>query len=420
MLTAIIIFAVTYLLIITEKVPNSIAAMLGAFFIIIFRIISEEEAIHYIDFSTIGLLTGMMMMIVILKKTGIFEYIAIKSLKKTKGSPTKILISISVITAILSALLDNVTTVLIIVPITFAIAETIRINPMPFLIAEILFSNIGGAATLIGDPPNIMIAGATTLTFTDFLTNNLPVVLIISFVTLYLLKIIYHKELIPNEGAEERISFFDEAKTIKDKKFLIKSIGVFGIVILGFITHELHAAEVATLALWGGFTMLLVTGIDPHEALRDVEWPTLFFFIGLFILVGALEHTHVILLLTNKLLVITHGAKTLLTILLLWISALSTTVLNSIPYTATMIPVIKTISSQTGIDSQPLWWALSLGACLGGNGTIIGASANIIVAGFANKNGNPISFKEFATIGFPLMILSIVIATIYIYIRYLV
>jgi len=420
MLTAIVIFAVTYFFIIMEKIPNSVSAMLGAFFIVLFRILSQEQAIHYVDFSTIGLLTGMMMIVAIMKKTGIFEYIAIKSLKSTRGDPTKMLISMAWITAVLSAILDNVTTVLILAPITFAIADTVKMNPMPLLITQILFSNIGGAATLIGDPPNIMIGGATHLTFMDFIVNNTPIVILVSFVTLALLKIIYKKELVPLEGAEQKISYFDENKAINNKNFLIKTLVIFAIVIFGFTTHSIHGIEVATLALWGGFTMLLFTGIEPDEILKEVEWSTLFFFIGLFIIVGGLEQTNAVYYFSQQLISLTGGAITGLSLSILWLSALATTIINSIPYTATMIKVIHSIATESGMDVEPLWWALSLGACFGGNGTIIGASANLIVAGFARKNNVIISFKDYFKIGFPLMILSVVMSTVYIYVRYLI
>jgi len=420
MLIAIIVFVVAYILIISEKIPNSITAILGAFAVILFGILTQDQAIHFIDFGTIGLLTGMMLIVSVLKRTGIFEYIAIKALKSTAGNPSKILISLSIITALLSALLDNVTTVLILVPITFAIADTIKLNPMPFLISEILFSNIGGTATLIGDPPNIMIAGATGFTFLDFIANNVPIILVISFILLYLIKWIYRNDLKPVEGAEIHISYFDETKVIHNYKFLTKNLIVFVFVIIGFMTHALHGLELATIALWGGFTMMLISNIEPEEILKDVEWSTLFFFAGLFILIGALEQTHVIYFVSEKLVHLTKGSLTALTMVILWGSAIASSFVDNIPYTATMISVIKTIIHGSTINPTPLWWSLSLGACLGGNGTIVGASANLIVAGFARKNGVVISFKDFFLIGFPLMLLSVLIANVYVVLRYLI
>jgi len=326
---------------------------------------------------------------------------------------------LAVITAVLSGLLDNVSTVLILVPITFAIADTLEIKPTPFLITEILFSNIGGAATLIGDPPNIMIAGATHLKFIDFISNALPLMVLVGMATLFALEKIYKKDLLDKEGIANRIDNFNENKTIHNKKFLVKSLIVFFFVIIGFMTHALHGLELATIALWGAFAMLLINNIHPEEILKEVEWSTLFFFAGLFILIGGLEKTHVIYLFAQKLVLLTKGSIGALTLVILWGSALASSIVDNIPYTATMISVIKSILHSSNINPNPLWWALSIGACLGGNGTVIGASANVIVVGFARKNGIIVSFIDFLLIGFPLMIMSIIISTIYIYLRYL-
>ncbi len=413
-----VIFILTFTLITTEKLPNAIAAMVGGSLLIVFHILSQEEALAYIDFNTIGLLCGMMITVAIMRKSGLFEYIAIKGIKMTGGNPWKLLVVLSIVTAVLSAFLDNVTTVLIIVPLTLAVSDTIKINPMPLLISEILFSNIGGTATLIGDPPNIMIGGATNLDFVDFIYNNLPIVLLVSVVTFFLLKLIYYKKLTSNEIDKEKIQAFDETRAIKDKKFFIKNLIVFSLIILAFTTHHLHEISLASVALSGGFLLMMVTKQDPEEILKEVEWPTLFFFIGLFVIVGGLEKTGIITFIADGLLEFTDGQPGLAAQLVLWMSAVSTTFINSIPYTATMISVIENLGASMGGNTEPLWWALSLGACFGGNGTLIGAAANIIVAGFTQKTNYPLRFIEYLKIGLPMMLLSIIMASLYIYVRY--
>lgn len=413
-----VVFILAFLLISTETLPNAIVAMVGAFIILSFHILSQEEAIAYVDFDTIGLLCGMMITVAVMRKSGIFEYIAIKGIKLTKGNPWKILVVLSIVTAVLSAFLDNVTTVLIIVPLTFAVAETIRISPMPILISEILFSNIGGTATLIGDPPNIMIGGATHLEFMDFIYINAPVVLVVSLVTFWLLRLIYYKKLMSVTVDQKKIEAFDETRTIHNKKLLISSLSVFSLVIIAFVTHHWHEISLATVALGGGFVMMMVTKQDPEEMLKEVEWPTLFFFLGLFVIVGGLEKTGVIGIVADKMVDVTRGDLSAATQLVLWVSALSTTVINSIPYTATMISVIENMAATMQGDINPLWWALSIGACFGGNGTIIGAAANIIVAGFTQKTKFPLHFKEYVKIGFPLMLVSVIIASGYLYVRF--
>ncbi len=392
--------------------------MVGAFLLIAFHILSQDEALEYVDFDTIGLLCGMMMTVAVLRKSGLFEYIAIKSVKITKGNPWKILVVLSIITALLSAFLDNVTTVLIIVPLTFAIANTMHINPTPILIGEILLSNIGGAATLIGDPPNIMIGGATHLEFMDFIYINTPIVILVTIVTLFILRTRYYKTLSSKKVDTTKMMAFDENKAIQNKKLLIISVIVFSFIILTFITHSLHHISLATIALGGGFVMMMITRQDPEEILKEVEWPTLFFFLGLFVIVGGLEKTGVISFLANKLITLTHGNLHFATQVILWISALSTTFINSIPFTATMISLIESFGTTMHQDINSLWWALSLGACFGGNGTLIGAAANIIVAGFSQKTEYPMRFKEYIKIGIPIVLISTTMVSIYLYFRF--
>jgi Na+/H+ antiporter NhaD/arsenite permease-like protein len=415
---AIVIFLLTFTFITTEKLPTAIAAMVGGFLLIAFHIVNQNEAIQFVDWDTIGLLCGMMITVAVMRKSGLFEYIAIKGVKITKGNPWKILVVLSVVTAVLSAFLDNVTTVLIIVPLTFAVANTIKINPTPILIGEIVLSNIGGAATLIGDPPNIMIGGATHLEFMDFIYVNAPVVLVVSVLTLLFLRMKYYKKLSSIKVDQSKIMAFDESKAIQDKTLFIKSIVIFSLVILAFITHHYHEIHLASVALGGGFIMMMVTKQDPEEMLKEVEWPTLFFFLGLFVIVGGLEKTGVINSIANGMMGITNGQLHIATQLVLWISALSTTFINSIPFTATMISVIESFSTSLEGNVDVLWWALSLGACFGGNGTLIGAAANIIVAGFSQKTDYPLKFVEYMKVGIPVMFISTVCVSIYLYLRF--
>jgi Na+/H+ antiporter NhaD/arsenite permease-like protein len=418
LITALAVFILTFLLISLDRIPNAIAAMLGGFLLIVFRVLSEAEALAFIDFSTVGLLCGMMITVAVMRRTGLFEYAAIKSIKITGGDPWRILVVLSIVTAVLSAFLDNVTTVLIVVPLTFAVTDSIRINPTPILISEILFSNIGGAATLIGDPPNIMIAGATHLQFMDFLFNNVPVIIIVAIVTFSLLKMIFYRKLAATPVGRDIMEAFDESRVIQDRKFFILSLGVFALIILAFMTEHIHGISLAAVAIGGGFIMMLVTGQDPREILGEIEWPTLFFFIGLFVIIGGLEKTGLISTVSTKLVEVTRGELLPATQLVLWVSALSTTIVNSIPYTATMISVIHSMADSTPGNVDTLWWALSLGACLGGNGTLIGAAANIVVAGFSQKTDYPLKFMEFAKVGLPIMVVSIAIVSLYLYLRY--
>ncbi|MCU7205424.1 ArsB/NhaD family transporter [Turicibacter sp. TA25] len=416
-LPAIIIFLVAYGIIISEKLNRTVVALLGAIAMVVFHILSQEEAFHVIDFNTIGLLVGMMTIVNILKRTGIFQYIAIKTAKLSKGSPWKIMLYFSVVTAVASALLDNVTTILLIAPVTFVITETLGLNPVPFLITEVLTANIGGTATLIGDPPNIMIGGATNLSFMDFLINLGPVVVVIFIVVLLLLKFIYGSQLKISEENKAKIAEFDETKTITDPVLLKKSGIVLLGTIIGFAIHQSFGLESATIALLGAGILLLISKVDVEEILTEVEWPTIFFFMGLFIMVGALEEIGVIEVVANQLISLTHGNVFVTTMLILWVAAIASAFLDNIPFVATMIPLIHSIGA-TGMDTTSLWWALALGACLGGNGSVVGATANVIVSGMLHKKGYKLTFGDFLKIGFPLMLISVFISMIYLIIFY--
>lgn len=419
-IAATLVFFLTYGLIISEKLHRTVVALMGAVLVLVLGIVNQETAIESIDFNTIGLLIGMMIIVGITRRTGVFEYLAIKAAKLAKGNPWLIMFFLAAITALTSALLDNVTTVLLMVPVTFSITQELGLNPIPFLVTQIMSSNIGGTSTLIGDPPNIMIGSATGLGFMDFILNlGIPIVLVF-LATMFLLKIIYRKELVVEEALKSKIMLFNELEAIKDYALLKKSLFVLILTILGFVLHQFLHLESATIALGGATLLLLITREEPEDILLTVEWPTIFFFAGLFILVGALEHVGIIEWVAKKSLEATGGAMTFTTLLILWLSAIASAFVDNIPFVATMIPLIEKMGQLGGIENlKPLWWALSLGACLGGNGTLIGASANVIVAGLAEKQGYPISFKYFMKIAFPLMIVSIVISTVYVYIAYL-
>ncbi|EST10905.1 ArsB/NhaD family transporter [Sporolactobacillus laevolacticus] len=421
-LTAIIIFIVAYGLIISEKIHRTIASMAGASLLIFLGILSQNAAIRSIDFNTIGLLTGMMIIVSITAQTGLFKYISIRSAQSVNGRPFALLVVFSLITAIGSAFLDNVTTVLLVVPVTFSIARELRISPIPFLMSEIFMANIGGTATMIGDPPNIMIGSAVPeLSFMDFIVNLAPVILIITVLTILLLAYIYRGSLRGSIEARTRLAALNAADAIKDKTLLVKALLVLFLTVAGFFLHQIIDVETATIALAGAFLLLLLSGDRYLErALAGVEWTTIFFFVGLFVLVAGLVETGVISSLAQKALELTGGKLVPTTFLILWMSAIASSFIDNIPFVATMIPLIKDMGELGVTQLEPLWWSLSLGACLGGNGLLIGASANLVVAGISGKTGHPITFIRFMKVGIPVMLLSIIISTIYVYLRYLV
>lgn len=414
-----ILFLIVYAFIISEKIHRTVLALCGAALLVLLGVLTQHEAVGFIDFNTIGLLFGMMVIVGITSKSGVFEYVAIRAAHSTGGNPMKIMIALSLITAVASALLDNVTTVLLVVPVTISICSALEVNPVPFFIAEILASNIGGTATLIGDPPNIMIGSATGIGFMDFVVNLDPVVAVILTVTLILLKLIYKKRLETSEENKARLLAMDAESAIKDRQLLQKSLVVIGLVILGFFLHQYLHFESATIAIAGAALLMLVSRSAPEEALHSVEWSTLFFFVGLFILVGGLEKTGIIGGMARQGISLTQGDVTLTAMLVLWFSAIASAFVDNIPFVATFIPLIQEMGQIGSMNTMPLWWALSLGACLGGNGTLIGASANVIVSGMAEREGHPISFLGYMKIAFPLMIVSIIIAMIYLLLFFL-
>ncbi|SDX71858.1 ArsB/NhaD family transporter [Paenibacillus sp. CF384] len=420
-IVAIGVFLVIYGLIISEKIHRTIVAMIGGVLMVGLGIVNQETAIHHIDFNTLGLLIGMMIIVSTTAETGLFKYIAVLSAKKAKGDPMRILLALVGITAIGSAFLDNVTTVLLMVPVTFSITRQLRVNPMPYLITQIIASNVGGTATLIGDPPNIMIGSAVKeLTFMAFINNLAPIAIIVMVTYIPMFFYLYRKHIQTSPELKRSIMEMNEKELITDQKLLKKCLAVLGFTILGFFLHQMLHLESATVALAGAFLLLLLTGEHMMEsALTKVEWTTIFFFVGLFVLVSGLIETGVIAELAAQAIELTGGNIIATSMLILWLSAIASAFLDNIPFVATMIPMIQEMGNMGVSNLEPLWWSLALGACLGGNGSLIGASANLIVAGLSAKEGHPIRFVQFLKIGFPLMIFSIVLSSFYIYFRYL-
>ena len=414
---AIVIFAATIITVMTEKVHRAVAAVVGALLLILTGVLTVESGFSYVDINTIGVLIGMMLFVAIVKNSGIFEYIAIKAAKIAKGRPWPLMLLLCIITAVLSGFLDNVTTVLLIGPMTLAITNMLKTSPVPFFITQIMSSNIGGTATLIGDPPNIMIGSAAGLSFLDFVANTGLAVVFVLAAMLVCFYFIYGRKLHVEEGAMAEVLQLDESKAIKDRSLLIKSVVMIILVVFAFIFHSQLHLESSTVALTAAGIMLLIGRQDVEEAIAGVEWSTLIFFTGLFIVVGGLQETGVIQIVANTLVDMTAGHMTLTILLILWVSAIISAFLDNIPFVATLIPLILTMES-SGVDVAPLWWAVSLGACLGGNGTLIGASANVVLSGISNRHGFPITFASYFKVGFPLMLLSVGICTIYMLLRY--
>ena len=414
---AIVIFLVTMAAIMTEKLHRTVAAVAGALLLILTGVLSVESGFSYVDLNTLGVLIGMMLFVAVVKNSGIFEYIAIKAAKIAKGRPWPLMVLFALITAVLSAFLDNVTTVLLIGPMTLAITSMLRINPIPFFMTQIMASNIGGTATLIGDPPNIMIGSAAGLSFTDFITNTGVAVLFVLAATIVCFYFIYGRKLHVEPEAMDSILQLDENKAIKDRSLLIKSVVMILLVVFGFVFHSQLHLESCTIALTAAAVMLLIGRQDVEEIVAGVEWTTILFFTGLFIVVGGLQETGVIQILANGLMDLTEGHMTLTILLILWVSAIVSSFLDNIPFVATLIPLILTMQS-SGVDVTPLWWAVSLGACLGGNGTLIGASANVVLSVNSNRHGFPITFASYFKVGFPLMLVSVAISTVFLLLRF--
>ena len=414
---SIVVFLAVIITIMTEKVHRTAAALAGAVVLILAGVVSSEKALSYIDFNTIGVLFGMMVFVAVARSSGMFEYIAIKAAKAVKGDPWKLMVVFMLITALLSSILDNVTTVLLIGPMTLAITKMLEVNPVPFLMTQVFASNIGGTATLIGDPPNILIGSAANLSFIDFVVNTGPPILIIILAMIVVMKFRYKKELATSNTDIDKVMHLDEQKSVSDPRLMKLTLIIVVAVVLGFIFHDRIGVDSSVIALTAGALMLLIGRQNVENMIADVEWTTLVFFMALFVVVGGLVETGVIGKLSSLLISLTSGYQIATMLVILWASALLSSVLDNIPFVATMIPLITALGS-AGMDISSFWWALSLGACLGGNGTMIGASANVVISDISNKHGYPITFKSFTKEGFPLMILSIVISTVYLVVRY--
>ena len=424
-----VVMIVTFGVIISERLNRSIVALLGAVLMILFGLLTQEQAVAGIDFNTIGLLVGMMIIVSITRKCGIFEYLAIWSAKLVKASPAGILAMLAVVTAVVSALLDNVTTVLLVVPVTLVITEALKVNPYPFLFSQILASNIGGTATLIGDPPNILIGGQVGLSFNDFALNLAPVVAVILLVHVVSMHLIWGRRLQASAELRARVMQFDERQAISDPRLLRLAALVLALVMGGFIMARTLGLDSGTIGIAGAALLLMLdnlgkTAEQQSEAVvkvfNEVEWITIFFFVGLFVVIAGIEHAGLLQLLADRLLAATGGDFTRTGMSVLWASAVLSAIVDNIPFVATMIPLIKSMGSAFGGSDAlvPLWWCLSLGACLGGNGTLIGASANLTVAGIAERNGIPFHFARYTIIAFPLMLGHVAISSLYVWWRY--
>src|SRR5918999_374450 len=417
MALAVGIFLVALALIATEWVHRTKIALVGASLVVITQTIDQEEAIEAIDFNTIGLLAGMMLMVRVTEPTGVYNYLAIRAGQAARGRPLALVVALAGTTAVLSAFLDNLTTVLLIVPITFLLADTLDLDPLPLILIEIITSNIGGTATLIGDPPNILIAGATGLSFGEFVVNLAPIAIIAFTVVTGLLYLWFRPQLQIAPAARKRVLALDARKSIEDPDELKRALPVLIGTILIFFVHKPLHLEPATVALLGATVLLLVSTQSVEAALSGIEWSTLFFFIGLFVMVGALEETGAIGEIADGVAALTGGDRTAELLGITWISAIASGVVDNIPFTATMIPVVEQLQAGDGGDDA-YWWALALGACFGGNFTLVAAAANVAAAGMAERSGRPIRFVEFLRVGVPATLLSLVLATAYIVLRY--
>jgi len=432
------IFVVVYILIASERVDKTKIALAGGALMIILGVVDQHTAFHGsdavegIDWNTLFLLMGMMIIVNVTRHTGLFEWLAIKTAKAGRGRPVPILVGMTIVTAVLSALLDNVTTVLLIAPTIIVIYEALELDPVPFLIFAILASNIGGTATLVGDPPNIMIASAAGFSFMDFIYMDAPVVAIIFVAFVGGLLLWMGRRYSVSEEQRERVMQFDESRAITDHRLLWRCLVVIGLVFVGFAIHGAVGLEPATIALGGAALILLLHPEGPRETLEEIEWPTIFFFIGLFIMVSGLVKVGVVESMGRGMIDVTQGNTLALTMVVLWFSAIASGIIDNIPFVATMTALLKVVAHDlhpdpTGLAAAdiithpgvlPVWWALSLGACLGGNMTLIGASANVVVAGISSRSGHPIGFLRFMKYGVPMTLMSLAISTVYLYFRF--
>ena len=411
-----LVLIIAYIFIALEKIPRVVIALLGASAILVTRVITQEEAFEYVDFNVIFLLVGMMILVNILKHTGAIKWFSIFLAKKTNGNPVLLLIYFSIFTAILSAFLDNVTTVILIASVTLYIANELKLNPIPFLISEIIASNVGGTATLIGDPPNIMIGSAANLDFNQFIIHICPLVILVFPIVLLTLYFLYKRELVISKEARKKLSSIPLDGVITNKSLMIKSLTVIGLVLVGFLFHGVLHLEAGTIAIAGASILLVFE--NSKLMWDDVEWTTIFFFIGLFIIVGAVEKVGTIDYLSELVFKVTKGDFNTTTLALIWFSAIVSAIVDNIPFAATVIPLIQNLGKHYS-NLTPLWWSLVVGAGFGGNITIIGAAANVLISDQAKRAGYPISFFEYFKVGALIGIETLAISTVYIWLRYL-
>jgi Na+/H+ antiporter NhaD/arsenite permease-like protein len=417
-----LIFSLTYLLIISERIHKTTAALAGGLLMIAFRVLDQEEAFAAIDFNVIFLLVGMMIIANILGKTGAFQWLAIRAAKLAKGNPVQILLLMALITAVASAFLDNVTTVVLMAPLAIFVASILQVSPVPFLLTLIMASNIGGTSTLIGDPPNIIIGSGANLDFLDFLAHLGPVILLILAVFLVLVFFLFRHQLQTRPELQHRIMELDESEVLTDRSLLYKSLVVLALVAIGFLLHGPLDYEPATVALGGATALILIGRQHPREALLDVEWATIFFFVGLFMVVGGAEQVGLLEDIGERMADASGGHLWAATMLTLWPAGILSSIVNQIPYAAAMIPVVREMSEGLPVGdsaSNPLWWALALGAGLGANFTPVAAAANVYVIGVAERAGYRITFVQFLRYGLLVTLVSLVIATVYVWLRYL-
>ena len=418
---ALLVFAVTYFFIITEWINKMTAVLLGGFLIILLQVTNQEIAFNYIDWNVIFLLIGMMIVMGVFRETGFFQYAAIKTAKIARGKPIRIMMLMFVVTAAISAVLDNVTTVIIVIPVIILIANELGITPIPFIITQVLASNVGGTATLIGDPPNILIGSANHLTFMDFIINLTPVILIITAVSILILYFSYRHRMQVSNQRRAKIMEYKEKNLITNKKLLLRAVIVMTVLMTGFVLQDTLHLHSATIAMTAALILLIMSNrkeVD-HIITQSVDWVSILFFIGLFMIVGGLNEAGVMRETAPIIVRVTRGDFRIASLAMIWFSGIMSSILGSVPFVAAMIPMIKHMAPSFGVQSMdPMWWSLALGACLGGNGTIIGAAANIVSIGIARKNGYKISFWQYIRYAFVITITSLIISTLYIYLRY--
>lgn len=421
MILALVIFVLTYVFIITEWINKMTIVLLGGFLVVLCRIMTQDRAFGYIDWNVIFLLIGMMIIMGVIKETGVFQYAAIKTAKIAKGSPIRIMLMMFVVTAAISAILDNVTTVMIIIPVIILIASELGISPIPFIITQIMASNIGGTATLIGDPPNILIGSAVRLSFIDFIVNLTPVIIIISLISLLIIYLMFHKRMHVSNQRRARIMEYNETILITNRPLLIKSAIVMGVLLTGFVTQELIGLNSATIAMISALVLLILSNRKEveHIITQSIDWVSLFFFIGLFMIVGGLNESGALSKAAPFIIKITNGNFKIASLGMIWFSGIFSSVIGAVPFVATLIPLINNMAASFNVASMnPMWWALALGSCLGGNFTVLGTAANIVSIGIAKRSGYKISFGRFMRYTFLITIMSLVVSTLYIYLRY--